>query len=106
VRVAVAEARRRHLVFSPVRGLYVLIPPQYRHEGTVPADWFLDDLCWNYYLGYLSAAARHGAAHQAGQVTQTVVDRSVIDDHGDDEDTDGVLELVHRGHLANGLERR
>jgi predicted transcriptional regulator of viral defense system len=83
VRVAVAEAQRRHLLFSPVRGLYVLIPPQYRHEGTVPADWFLDDLCRhlgrNYYLGYLSAAARHGAAHQAAQVTQTVVDRSVID---------------------------
>ncbi len=83
VRVAVAEAQRRHLLFSPVRGLYVLIPPQYRYEGTVPADWFLDDLCRhlgrNYYLGYLSAAARHGAAHQAAQVTQTVVDSSVID---------------------------
>ncbi|MGD1011835.1 MAG: type IV toxin-antitoxin system AbiEi family antitoxin [Acidimicrobiales bacterium] len=82
VRVAVAEAQRRHLLFSPVRGLYVIIPPQHRHEGTVPADWFLDDLCRhldrNYYLGYLSAAARHGAAHQAVQVTQTVVDRSVI----------------------------
>ena len=83
VRVAVAEAQRRHLLFSPVRGLYVLIPPQYRHEGTVPADWFLDDLCRhlgrNYYLGYLSAAARHGAAHQAAQVTQTVVNRPVTD---------------------------
>jgi len=83
VRVAVAEAQRRHQLFSPVRGLYVLIPPQYRHEGTVPADWFLDDLCRHldrsYYLGYLSAAARHGAAHQAAQVTQTVVDRPVID---------------------------
>jgi len=83
VRVAVAEAQRRHLLFSPVRGLYVLIPPQYRREGTVPAEWFLDDLCRhldrNYYLGYVSAAARHGAAHQAAQVTQAVVDRSVID---------------------------
>src|ERR1035438_3913035 len=83
VRVAVAEAQRRHLLFSPVRGLYVLIPPQYRHEGTVPADWFLDDLCRhlgrNYYLAYLSAAARHGAAHQAAQVTQTVVNRPVTD---------------------------
>lgn len=83
VRVAVAEAQRRHLLFSPVRGLYVIIPPQYRHEGTVPADWFLDDLCRhlgrNYYLGYLSAAARHGAAHQAAQVAQSVVDCPVID---------------------------
>jgi predicted transcriptional regulator of viral defense system len=83
VRVAVAEAQRRHLLFSPVRGLYVLVPSQYRHQGTVPADWFLDDLCRrlgrDYYLGYLSAAARHGAAHQAAQVTQTVVDRAVAD---------------------------
>ncbi len=83
VRVAVAEAQRRHLLFSPVRGLYVLVPPQYRRQGTVPADWFLDDMCRHlsrgYYLGYLSAAARHGAAHQAAQVAQTVVDRAVAD---------------------------
>ena len=83
VRVAVAEAQRRHQLFSPVRGLYVLVPPQYRSQGTVPADWFLDDLCRHlgrhYYLGYLSAAARHGASHQAVQVTQVVVDRRVPD---------------------------
>jgi predicted transcriptional regulator of viral defense system len=83
VRIAVAEAQRRHFLFSPVRGLYVLVPPQYRRQGTVPADWFLDDLCRhldrNYYLGYLSAAARHGSAHQAPQVTQTVVERRVAD---------------------------
>ncbi len=83
VHVAVAEAQRRHLLFSPVRGLYVLVPPQYRRQGVLPADWFLDDLCRHlgrrYYLGYLSAAARHGSAHQAPQVTQTVVDHRVAD---------------------------
>jgi predicted transcriptional regulator of viral defense system len=79
--VAVAEAQRRHLLFSPVRGLYVLVPPQYRRQGVLPADWFLDDMCRQlgrrYYLGYLSAAARHGSAHQAPQVTQVVVDRVI-----------------------------
>ncbi len=83
VRVAVAEAQRRHFLFSPVRGLYVLVPPQYRRQGTVPADWYIDDLCRHlhrdYYLGYLSAAARHGSAHQAPQVTQVIVDRTVAD---------------------------
>jgi predicted transcriptional regulator of viral defense system len=83
VHVAVAEAQRRHLLFSPVRGLYVLVPPQYRRQGVVPADWFLDDLCRHlgrqYYLGYLSAAARHGSAHQAPQVTQVVVNRAIAD---------------------------
>lgn len=83
VHVAVAEAQRRHLLFSPVRGLYVLVPPQYRRQGVLPADWFLDDLCRHlgrrYYLGYLSAAARHGSAHQAPQVTQVVVNRAIAD---------------------------
>ncbi len=83
IHVAVANAQRRHLLFSPVRGLYVLVPPQYRRQGVLPADWFLDDLCRHlgrrYYLGYLSAAARHGSAHQAPQVTQTVVDHKVAD---------------------------
>ena len=78
---AVAAATKRRLVFSPVRGLYVLVPPQYRSWGVVPADWFIADLCAHlgrsYYVGYLSAAAYHGASHQAPQVFQAVVDRKI-----------------------------
>jgi len=70
-------------VFSPVRGLYVPIPPEHRARGAVPVDWFLDaamrHLGRSYYLGFLSAAARHGAAHQAPQESQVVISKPIAD---------------------------
>ncbi len=75
--------RRQRRVFSPTRGLYVVVPPEYRSWGVVPADWFIDDLMGHlgrqYYVALLSAAAYHGAAHQAPQVFQTMVDGRVLD---------------------------
>jgi predicted transcriptional regulator of viral defense system len=75
--------RRQHRVFSPTRGLYVVIPPEYRSWGVVPADWFIDDLMDHlgrrYYVALLSAAAYHGAAHQAPQVFQVMADGRVLD---------------------------
>jgi predicted transcriptional regulator of viral defense system len=50
------------------KGFYVIIPPEYSHRGMLPAHLFIDDMMeWldrPYYLGLLSAAALHGAAHQ------------------------------------------
>src|ERR1700677_4842628 len=75
--------RKRRRVFSPTRGLYVVIPPEYRSWGVIPADWFIDDLMRHldrrYYVALLSAAAYHGAAHQAPQVFQVMADGRVID---------------------------
>lgn len=65
-KVAVAEAQRRKQVLSPVRGLYVLVHPQYRQQGVVPASWYIDDLCRhlgrNYYICYLWASVAGMAA--------------------------------------------
>lgn len=70
-------------VFSPTRGLYVVIPPEYRSWGVVPAEWFIDDLMRRlgrcYYVALLSAAAYHGASHQAPQVFQVMADGRVLD---------------------------
>ena len=74
--------RRQRRVFSPTRGLYVVIPPEYRSWGVVPADWFIDDLMGHlgrrYYVALLSAAAYHGASHQAPQVFQVMADGRVL----------------------------
>jgi predicted transcriptional regulator of viral defense system len=74
------QARR---VFSPTRGLYAVIPPEYRSWGVTPADWFIDDLMRHlgrrYYIALLSAAAYHGASHQAPQVFQVMSDGRVLD---------------------------
>ena len=64
---------------SPRRGFYVIVPPEYRVAGSLPASWFIRDLAGYlgrpYYVGLLTAASLHGAAHQAPQEFQVVSDR-------------------------------
>lgn len=67
--MALSRLRRKRLIASPYRGFYLVLPPEYREVGAWPAEHFLDPLMrWvgePYYLGLLTAAALHGAAHQA-----------------------------------------
>lgn len=64
-------------IASPAKGFYVVLPPEYRSLGCLPAEHFLDPLMqWlgaPYYIALLSAAAQHGAAHQAPMRTQVMV---------------------------------
>lgn len=75
--------RRRGTMFSPTRGLYVVVPPEYRSWGVLPGELFIDammrSLGRDYYVSLLTAAAMHGAAHQAPQLFQVMVDRHVAD---------------------------
>ena len=76
---ALRRLKRRGRIASPRRGFYVLVPVEYREAGCPPASWFIDDLMrylkQPYYVGLLSAAAIHGAAHQQPMVFQVVTDR-------------------------------
>lgn len=75
---ALARLQRRGAVFSPAKSLYVAIPPEYRSTGVPPAEWFVDPMMRHlrrpYYIALLTAAAFHGAAHQAPQVFQVMTD--------------------------------
>lgn len=75
---ALARLRRRGAVFSPAKSLYVAIPPEYRTLGVSPAEWFVGPMMRHlrrpYYIALLTAAAFHGAAHQAPQVFQVMTD--------------------------------
>lgn len=66
-------------IVSPRRGFYVVVPPEYRVAGSPPASWFIDELMRHldqpYYVGLLSAAAIHGAAHQQPMVFQVVTSK-------------------------------
>lgn len=50
------------------KGFYAIITPEYSTRGMLPVHLFIDDLMKSlnkrYYVGLLSAAALHGAAHQ------------------------------------------
>jgi len=58
----------KNAIVSIRKGFYVMIPPEYSSKGMLPAYLFIDDLMHSlnkeYYIGLLSAAALHGAAHQ------------------------------------------
>ena len=69
-------AKRRLAV--PRRGFFVIVPVEYRQAGAPPPSWYIDSLMKScgrrYYVGLLSAAALHGAAHQQPQEFQVVTD--------------------------------
>ncbi|MBW1880969.1 MAG: type IV toxin-antitoxin system AbiEi family antitoxin [Deltaproteobacteria bacterium] len=75
-----ARLLRKGRIASPYRGFYVIVPPEYRSLGCLPAEQFVDQLMtWlrePYHVGLLTAAAYHGAAHQRPQRTQVIVGRS------------------------------
>jgi predicted transcriptional regulator of viral defense system len=68
------ESKRR--LAMPRRGFFVIVPVEYRDAGAPPASWFIDPLMQfhgrPYYVGLLSAAALHGAAHEQPQEFQVV----------------------------------
>ncbi len=71
-----ARWRQKGLLFSPTKGVYVPIPPEYRSWRAVPASHFVDPLMrhlgHDYYVCLLSAAEAHGFAHQRPQVFQVM----------------------------------
>lgn len=60
--------KRKNKIAQIRRGFYVIIPPEYAALGTLPPDLFIEAMMKylgkEYYVGLLSAAALHGAAHQ------------------------------------------
>jgi predicted transcriptional regulator of viral defense system len=99
---------------TPLRGFYVVVPPEYRSLGCLPAEQFVHQLMEHlgtpYHVALLSAAELHGAAHQRPQRFQVMVDRrrasiecgSVAVDFHVRNDLDRVSTLAvntPRGHL-------
>lgn len=77
VKLALNRLRRKGEIASPSRGFYVIVPPEYRALGCLPADQFIPTLMEHaglvYYAGLLSAAQYHGAAHHRPQELQVMV---------------------------------
>jgi len=77
VRAQLRRLKQKGLVAEPARSFHVIVPPEYRRLGCLPADQFIDHLmlaCGEpYYVALLSAAERHGAGHQRPQAMQVMV---------------------------------
>jgi len=73
-KLALNRMAKQQMIASPARGFYVIVPPEYRSLGCLPADQFIPELMkrlgLSYYVGLLSAAQYHGAAHHRPQEFQ------------------------------------
>lgn len=76
---------KRGVIMSPCRNFYVAVPEEYRLKGMVPPVFYIDRMMSfmgkPYYVALLSAAALHGAAHQAPQAFMVITNdkmRSVV----------------------------
>lgn len=76
-----AAPRRASRVFSPARGLWVPVAPEYRTWGAPDPMLYIgqmmEHLGCGYLVGWLAAAARHGASHQAPQSFQVATSRAL-----------------------------
>jgi predicted transcriptional regulator of viral defense system len=79
VRVGLSRLAAKGLLIRPVKGLYVIVPPEYQAAGAPPPLSYIDTLMRHvglpYYVGLLSAAALHGADAQAAQELQVITTR-------------------------------
>lgn len=78
-KMALARLGKQGLIASPARGFYVIVPPEYRSLGCLPADQFIPALMadrhQSYYVAVLSAAQYHGAAHHRPQEFQVMLEK-------------------------------
>lgn len=79
-RNALKRLAARDRIASPARGFYVVLPPEYRALGCLPAEQFIPALMERegrpYYVGLLSAAQYYGAAHHRPQEFQIVLEKN------------------------------
>jgi len=64
----------------PFRGFYVIVTPEHRKLGCLPAHQFIPALMAHldepYYVGLLTAAEHHGATHNRPQSFQVILPRT------------------------------
>jgi predicted transcriptional regulator of viral defense system len=79
-KAALSRLAKQKLIASPAQGFYIIIPPEYRSLGCLPADQFVPALMKRqglaYYAGLLSAAQYYGSAHHRPQEYQVVVEKN------------------------------
>ena len=76
-RAALRRLKSKGHLSEPGRGFFVIVPPEYRRLGCLPAAQFIPHLMdyWGefYYVALLSAAENLGSAHQRPQVFQVML---------------------------------
>lgn len=78
-RATLRRLRHKGEITMPFRGFYVIVTPEHRKLGCLPANQFIPSLMAHleqtYYVGILTAAEYYGAAHHHPQTFQVVLPR-------------------------------
>lgn len=79
-RAALRRARHKGEIAMPFRGFYVIVTPEHRKLGCLPANQFTPALMAHldepYYVGLLTAAEHHGVTHHRPQSFQVILPRT------------------------------
>ncbi len=76
------RAKSKSKIVQVRKGFYAILTPEYLNRGMLPANLFIDDMMAHlhkrYYIGLLSAAALHGAAHQQPMETFVITQKPAL----------------------------
>ncbi len=81
VRQSLARLKKKGEIVSPLKGLYVVVPPSDLNMGCINEQDLLvllmEHLRVNYYVAFLSAGQFYGASHQKPMVLQVVAEKKM-----------------------------
>lgn len=80
-RAGLYRLKRDGKLISPISGLYIIIPPEHKSYGSIPADQLIPIMMKHidaqYYVALLSAAGFYGASHQKPMMFQIVTNKRI-----------------------------
>jgi predicted transcriptional regulator of viral defense system len=87
-------------IITPIKGLYVIVPPEHQPYGSIPAEELLPiimkHLKVDYYVGLLSAGLFYGATHQKPARFQVITNKRIKHPL---KFGDVVIELIYKNSL-------
>ncbi len=73
--------KKNKKIITPIKGLYVIVPPEHKPYGSIPAEELvpimMKYLNAEYYVGLLSGAAYFGATHQKSARFQIISNKRI-----------------------------
>ena len=81
VKSGLYRMKKQGKIISPAKGLYVIVPPEHRLQGSIPAEELVPILMKyykaDYYVSLLSAAKYYGASHQKPSRYQIITNKRI-----------------------------
>lgn len=78
---AVYRLKQQNKIITPAKGLYVIVPPEHRMEGSIPAEELtpivMKHFKADYYVSLLSGASFYGASHQKSLRFQVITNKRI-----------------------------